>query len=216
METKNFEISSEFRTMDMAELAYILTNRESVSMMVKEEEVVYGNTCTLRDIIADMTPARRRVALAAIEFHRRGQALFAKSPTITSSNDIFKLMSPVLTDLEVEEAWVLFLNHGSKLIRKQRISIGGLSATQVDVRVILKEALLCNAVAFCLIHNHPSGNINPSASDDRLTRMVFEAGNTLNIKLLDHIIVGMISISVMLMKEESDLVWSGTPPLQKL
>ena len=152
METKNFEISSEFRTMDMAELAYILTNRESVSMMVKEEEVVYGNTCTLRDIIADMTP--------------------------------------VLTDLEVEEAWVLFLNHGSKLIRKQRISIGGLSATQVDVRVILKEALLCNAVAFCLIHNHPSGNINPSASDDRLTRMVFEAGNTLNIKLLDHIIVG--------------------------
>lgn len=190
METKNFEISSEFRTMDMAELAYILTNRESVSMMVKEEEVVYGNTCTLRDIIADMTPARRRVALAAIEFHRRGQALFAKSPTITSSNDIFKSMSPVLTDLEVEEAWVLFLNHGSKLIRKQRISIGGLSATQVDVRVILKEALLCNAVAFCLIHNHPSGNINPSASDDRLTRMVFEAGNTLNIKLLDHIIVG--------------------------
>ena len=190
METKNFEISSEFRTMDMAELAYILTNRESVSMMVKEEEVVYGNTCTLRDIIADMTPARRRVALAAIEFHRRGQALFAKSPTITSSNDIFKLMSPVLTDLEVEEAWVLFLNHGSKLIRKQRISIGGLSATQVDVRVILKEALLCNAVAFCLIHNHPSGNINPSASDDRLTRLVFEAGNTLNIKLLDHIIVG--------------------------
>lgn len=190
METKNFEISSEFRTMDMAELAYILTNRECVSMMVKEEEVVYGNTCTLRDIIADMTPARRRVALAAIEFHRRGQALFAKSPTITSSNDIFKLMSPVLTDLEVEEAWVLFLNHGSKLIRKQRISIGGLSATQVDVRVILKEALLCNAVAFCLIHNHPSGNINPSASDDRLTRMVFEAGNTLNIKLLDHIIVG--------------------------
>lgn len=190
METKNFEISSEFRTMDMAELAYILTNRESVSMMVKEEEVVYGNTCTLRDIIADMTPARRRVALAAIEFHRRGHALFAKSPTITSSNDIFKLMSPVLTDLEVEEAWVLFLNHGSKLIRKRRISIGGLSATQVDVRVILKEALLCNAVAFCLIHNHPSGNINPSASDDRLTRMVFEAGNTLNIKLLDHIIVG--------------------------
>jgi len=190
METKNFEISSEFRTMVMAELAYILTNRESVSMMVKEEEVVYGNTCTLRDIIADMTPARRRVALAAIEFHRRGQALFAKSPTITSSNDIFKLMSPVLTDLEVEEAWVLFLNHGSKLIRKQRISIGGLSATQVDVRVILKEALLCNAVAFCLIHNHPSGNINPSASDDRLTRMVFEAGNTLNIKLLDHVIVG--------------------------
>ena len=190
METKNFEISSEFRTMDMAELAYILTNRESVSMMVKEEEVVYGNTCTLRDLIADMTPARRRVALAAIEFHRRGQALFAKSPTITSSNDIFKLMSPVLTDLEVEEAWVLFLNHGSKLIRKQRISIGGLSATQVDVRVILKEALLCNAVAFCLIHNHPSGNINPSASDDRLTRMVFEAGNTLNIKLLDHVIVG--------------------------
>ena len=190
METRNFEISSEFRTMDMAELAYILTNRESVSMMVKEEEVVYGNTCTLGDIINDMTPARKKLVLAAVEFYRRGQALFAKFPTITSSHDIFNLMAPALTDWEVEEAWVLFLNQGHKLIRKQRISIGGLSAAQVDVRVILKEALLCNAVAFCLIHNHPSGNTQPSSADDRLTRTVQEAGKTMNITLLDHVIIG--------------------------
>ena len=99
-------------------------------------------------------------------------------------------MAPALTDLEVEEAWVLFLNQGHKLIRKQRISIGGLSAAQVDVRVILKEALLCNAVAFCLIHNHPSGNTQPSSADDRLTRTVQEAGKTMNITLLDHVIIG--------------------------
>lgn len=76
METKNFEINGEFRAMDMAELAYILTNQESVSMMVKEQEVVYGNVCTLDEVIYKMTPARKKLVLAGIEFYKRGQAAF--------------------------------------------------------------------------------------------------------------------------------------------
>lgn len=190
METKNFEISGEFRAMDMAELAYILTNQESVSMMVKEQEVVYGNVCTLEEVIYKMTPARKKLALAAIEFYKRGQAEVSKYPKVSCSYDVFKLMSPVMSDIKVEEAWVIYTNQASKVIRKQRISIGGLASTQVDVRVIMKEALLCSATAFFIVHNHPSGNIKPSRDDDRLTDALVEAGRMMNIKVLDHLIIG--------------------------
>ena len=152
METKNFEINGEFRAMDMAELAYILTNQESVSMMVKEQEVVYGNVCTLDEVIYKMTP--------------------------------------VMSDLMVEEAWVIYVNQAAKVIRKQRISIGGIASTQVDVRVIMKEALLCGATSFFLVHNHPSGNLTPSMDDNRLTGALVEAGRMMNIKVLDHLIIG--------------------------
>lgn len=182
METKNFEINGEFRAMDMAELAYILTNQESVSMMVKEQEVVYGNVCTLDEVIYKMTPARKKLVLAGIEFY--------KYPKVSCSYDVFKLMSPVMSDLKVEEAWVIYVNQAAKVIRKQRISIGGIASTQVDVRVIMKEALLCGATSFFLIHNHPSGNLTPSRDDDRLTGALVEAGRMMNIKVLDHLIIG--------------------------
>lgn len=85
---ENFEINGEFRAMDMAELAYILTNQESVSMMVKEQEVVYGNVCTLDEVIYKMTPARKKLALAAIEFYKRGQAALSKYPKVSCSYDV--------------------------------------------------------------------------------------------------------------------------------
>lgn len=94
METKNFEINGEFRAMDMAELAYILTNQESVSMMVKEQEVVYGNVCTLDEVIYKMTPARKKLALAAIEFYKRGQAALSKYPKVSCSYDVCELPTP--------------------------------------------------------------------------------------------------------------------------
>lgn len=94
-----------------------------------------------------------------------------------------------LTDLKVEECWAVFLNQASRVIRKQRISVGGLASTQVDVRVILKIALQCNATSMILCHNHPSGNTRPSQDDDRLTHSLLEAGRVMNIRLLDHVIV---------------------------
>ena len=99
-------------------------------------------------------------------------------------------MSPVMSDLKVEEAWVIYVNQAAKVIRKLRISIGGIASTQVDVRVIMKEALLCGATSFFLIHNHPSGNLTPSRDDDRLTGALVEAGRMMNIKVLDHLIIG--------------------------
>ena len=137
-----------------------------------------------------MTPARKKLALAAIEFYKRGQAEVSKYPKVSCSYDVFKLMSPVMSDIKVEEAWVIYTNQAAKVIRKQRISIGGLASTQVDVRVIMKEALLCSATAFFIVHNHPSGNIKPSRDDDRLTGALVEAGRMMNIKVLDHLIIG--------------------------
>ena len=94
-----------------------------------------------------------------------------------------------MCDLPVEECWVLLLNQSSKVIDRIRISHGGLASTQVDVRCILREALLKRAVSMVLCHNHPSGNTSPSRDDDRLTEAVRRAAELMNIRLLDHLVV---------------------------
>ena len=90
--------------------------------------------------------------------------------------------------MQHEECWAIYLNQASRVIRKQRISTGGLASTQVDVRVVLREALKNNATSVILVHNHPSGNIRPSSDDDRLTQAMFQAAKTLQIRMLDHVI----------------------------
>lgn len=89
----------------------------------------------------------------------------------------------------VEECWVMLLNQAAKVIDTVKISRGGLASTQVDVRCILREALLKRATSMILCHNHPSGNIRPSQDDDRLTHALLEAARTMNIRLLDHVVV---------------------------
>lgn len=98
-------------------------------------------------------------------------------------------MHPVLCDITTEEMWVLLLNSSSKLIRKVRISCGGINTAPVDIRVIMRQALYYNAVSFIMVHNHPSGARKPSGADDRLTEAVKKAAETLDIRLLDHVIV---------------------------
>ncbi len=99
------------------------------------------------------------------------------------------MMHPVLCDIATEEMWVLLLNSSSKLIRKVRISCGGINTAPVDIRVIMKQALYYNAVSFIMVHNHPSGARKPSSADDRLTEAVKKAAETLDIRLVDHVIV---------------------------
>lgn len=94
-----------------------------------------------------------------------------------------------MQDLDVEEAWVLLMNQNFKLLKSQRLSHGGISETAVDVRLILKEAIMCNATILALCHNHPSGGTNPSREDDRLTQRIKAACDTMRIYFLDHIIV---------------------------
>jgi DNA repair protein RadC len=84
---------------------------------------------------------------------------------------------------------VLLLNQSHKLIKAERISHGGITETAVDVRIIMKEAIMNNATIIALCHNHPSGNIKPSTDDDRLTERVKKACDTMRIHFLDHVII---------------------------
>ena len=92
-------------------------------------------------------------------------------------------------DLDVEEAWVLLMNQNFRLIKEECISHGGISETAVDIRIIIREAILHNATVIALCHNHPSNNTTPSADDDRLTQRLKKACETMRIHMADHIIV---------------------------
>lgn len=137
-----------------------------------------------------MGPAKAITILAACELgKRRAMVKVEERPTLNSAARIYDLMHPHLQDLDVEEAWILLLNQGMKLIKKMRISHGGISETAVDVRLILKEALLCNATVLALCHNHPSNHLKPSLNDDQLTQRVKKACDTMRIHFLDHLII---------------------------
>ena len=135
-------------------------------------------------------PAKAITILAASELgKRRREEAVEERLTILSSRDVYQCLHPLMCDLPTEECWVLLLNQASKLIDKVKISAGGLNATAVDVRCVLREALLKRAVAIALCHNHPSGNIRPSREDDLLTKQVSQASECMNIRLVDHVIL---------------------------
>lgn len=135
-------------------------------------------------------PAKAITILAASELgKRRKDEGPSERLRVRCSQDIFLYFHPLMCDLPVEECWVMLLNQASRLIDALRISQGGLASTQVDVRCILREALLKRATALVLCHNHPSGNTRPSADDDRLTQALSQAAKVMNIRMLDHLIV---------------------------
>ena len=128
--------------------------------------------------------------LAALELgRRRSDAKGLERTSIRSSADIFEIFHPLMRDLPTEEFWILLLNQANKVIDKVCISKGGIDQTAVDVRLILREALLQRATQIILIHNHPSGNIRPSKEDRNLTQAVKKSAEAMNIRLTDHVIV---------------------------
>ena len=135
-------------------------------------------------------PAKAITILAASELgKRRKEEGVEERRSVLSSKDVYECLYPLMCDLPTEECWVLLLNQASKLIDKVKISAGGLSATAVDVRCILREALLKRASAIALCHNHPSGSIRPSREDDLLTKQVAQASECMNIRFIDHVIL---------------------------
>ena len=191
MKTKRtvFEVNDVYRVMENSELIYTLTNSEKLKREeYKYEQMEIEGLC-LSDVLETLTPSRKKVAYAAIELYKRLKEGQVESPALLSSNNVYKMMHPVLCDIATEEMWVLLLNSSSKLIRKVRISCGGINTAPVDIRVIMKQALYYNAVSFIMVHNHPSGARKPSSADDRLTEAVKKAAETLDIRLVDHVIV---------------------------
>jgi DNA repair protein RadC len=128
--------------------------------------------------------------IAAMELGRRRRSEEAlEKVKITSSNSVFELLQPLIGELEHEEFWILYLNNANKIIEQFQISKGGITGTLVDVRITLRKALELGAVSLILAHNHPSGNLNPSEADKQLTSKLKTAAASLDIKILDHIIV---------------------------
>ena len=135
-------------------------------------------------------PAKAITILAACELGKRRQLEKAEERLdLGSAVAIYEHMHPLMQDLDVEEAWVLLMNRNFKLIKKVRISHGGISETAVDVRVIMKHAIMNNATVIALCHNHPSNNPRPSGDDDRLTKRMKEACQLMRIFFLDHLII---------------------------
>jgi DNA repair protein RadC len=134
--------------------------------------------------------AKAITIVAALELGRRRKDQDPETkPKISTSNDAFQLIRGDLMDLPKEEFWVLLLNRANRLIKKKRVSEGGVSGTVADPKIIFKLALEELACGVIVAHNHPSGNLTASPSDLELTRKLKEAGKFLEIQLLDHLIV---------------------------
>ncbi len=127
---------------------------------------------------------------AAFELGKRRAVERVQRTSLNSAEAIYKYMSPLVEDKQVEEFWVLLLNQSYKLMKAVKLSFGGLSETAVDVRLALKYALLNNATVMAISHNHPSGNNSPSNQDNVLTSKFSKACEMLRIYLLDHVIIG--------------------------
>jgi DNA repair protein RadC len=146
--------------------------------------------------ISDLTsihgigPARAVTIAAALELGRRRKlAEVPDVPQIRSSKDVADIFQPILADLAHEEFWILFLNRSNRVINRMKLSQGGVSGTVTDVRIVMKRAIEYLASGIIVCHNHPSGNLNPSESDTKITQKIKEAGNLMDIQLLDHLII---------------------------
>lgn len=134
--------------------------------------------------------AKAITIVAALELGRRRrmeEALVISK--IASSKNVFDYMQPVIGELPHEEFWILYLNNSNHILLKQQLSKGGITGTLVDIRLVLKQALELNAVAIILAHNHPSGTLKPSDADKKLTQKLKKAAESLDIKVLDHLII---------------------------
>tara|TARA_R110000787_G_scaffold279936_1_gene390350 strand:- start:17815 stop:18513 length:699 start_codon:yes stop_codon:yes gene_type:complete len=128
--------------------------------------------------------------VAALELgrRRRGEEALEKKK-ITSSSSVFELMQPIIGELPHEEFWIVYLNNSNKVLQKIQLSKGGITGTLVDVRLVLKTALQIGAVGLILTHNHPSGTLVPSQADKNITQKLKIAGESIDIKVLDHLII---------------------------
>lgn len=134
--------------------------------------------------------AKAIAIIAALELGRRRRIQEAQERVkITSSRAVYELMQPVIGELPHEEFWVIYLNNSNKVIQQQQLSKGGITGTLVDVRLTLKKALELGATALILSHNHPSGTLLASEPDKQLTKKLKTAAHSLDIKVLDHVIV---------------------------
>ncbi len=146
-----------------------------------------------------MGVAKALAIIAALEIgRRRKEVKFKVSKSITCSRDLYILLYPNFADLQQEEFWIVLLSRANKVIAQQRISVGGISGTVADPKVIFKIGLQHSASSIILAHNHPSGQLAPSNEDIKITRKLVEVGKIMDMQVLDHLIItdeGYLSFS---------------------
>ncbi len=185
-----------------AELLAILigggtTKKSAVELM---QEVLHDcgdtlrglNHMTLHDLLRynGIGEAKALTIIAAAEIGKRRMMEDSRQiPQMRTGADVLKFMSPIIQDLNHEESWAMLLNNNARILHLSHLSTGGLAETTVDVRMLLKEALLHDATCFILVHNHPSGNMRPSRYDEELTQRLNRAAQTINLRMIDHVIV---------------------------
>jgi DNA repair protein RadC len=185
-----------------AELLAILigsgsTDESAVELMKHVLADCNNNLNTLgKKSIQDLTKykgigeAKAITILAACELGKRRQAESPEErPDLSTATKIYRHMHHLMQDLDVEEFWVLLMNQHYRLIKKVKISHGGITETAVDIRIIFKEAVLANATILAVCHNHPSGNLTPSRADEELTKSIQKACELMRIYFMDHVIV---------------------------
>ena len=147
---------------------------------------------SIRDLMVykGVGEAKAITILVACELGKRRQMEAPEErPDLGSATRIYNYMHPVMQDLDVEEFWVLLMNQNLRLIKKMCVAHGGISEVSVDIRIIIREAVLANATVVTICHNHPSGSVRPSRQDDALTQQVRQACEVMRLHFMDHVIV---------------------------
>ena len=181
-------MKTDYRALSDSELLHHITN-------IHDQAAEYAGRLTrcemasVDELFSELTPKRKALAEAAVELYKRLQIKHAERRQIVSSETVCEILRPLIGDIEIEEFWAIYLNQSNRIIRKKRLSAGGITGTLVDVRLIMKEAILCNATGMIISHNHPSGNEKPSKEDNLITEQIKKAADTLNIRLIDHVII---------------------------
>ena len=162
------------------------SNSQLISFVSESAKIESVNH--INDVLETLSKGKREFAEAVLNLRNRLQYQPDERPVMRCAENIYSYFYPFMCDVTIEECWVLLLNQASRVITRVKVGSGGLSATAVDVRCILREALHHRATTIALCHNHPSGNTSPSREDDRLTDQLNQAAKLMNIRMVDHVI----------------------------
>jgi DNA repair protein RadC len=191
-----------FDTLSNTELLSMIINRgagttESLSQARQLMNIADGSLSNLAKLSIDemqvvqgIGDCKALAVLAAIELgKRRALERMPTKPDLGSSLAIYNYMLPQMADLKVEQAHAIFMNQNFRLIKSVKLSQGGITETSVDIRILMREAVMSGATIMAFVHNHPSGNTQPSKADDVLTQQIAKACQIMRIFFMDHVIV---------------------------
>ena len=191
-----------FESLSNTELLSMVINRgagtiESMSQARQLMNVASGSLTALgkmsmyeMQVVQGIGDCKALAILAALELgKRKAMEKQGYRPDLGSSIAIYNFLHPMMADLQVEEAHLLLMNQNFKLLKHVKLSVGGITDTSVDVRRIMREAVMCNATIVALAHNHPSGSPYPSKDDDRLTTQIHKACEVMRLFFMDHVII---------------------------